>query len=65
MVLTPEKFVKTEFGLVVGIIIVVLAVVSLLRGNHNAKRSPTGTVVAIAGLALGGYIIARFYGYEI
>lgn len=64
MVLTPEKFVKTEFGMGVGCIFIVLAILSLLRGNHNAKRSPTGTAVALASLLLGGYIVGRYFGYE-
>ncbi len=65
MVLTPDKFVKTEFGLGVGILLAILAVISLLRGTTSAKRTPTGTVVALASLVLGSYIIARFYGYDI
>ena len=65
MVLTPEKFVKTEFGLVIGIIFIILAVLSLMRGSHNAKRSPTGTLGAFMAILMGSYVVARFYGYDI
>lgn len=65
MVLTPDKFVKTEFGLVCGIILVTLALISLLRGaNNGKKKSPTSMVVALGSLAVGGYIIARFQGID-
>ncbi len=65
MVLTPERFVKTEFGFGVGLLLLLLAVLSLMRGNATAKRSPTGTVIALASTVLGGYIVARYLGYDI
>lgn len=65
MILTPEKFVKTEFGFVVGVLFVLLAFFSLLRGSPSGKRSPTGVVVTLTFLAIGGYIVARFMGYDL
>lgn len=65
MVLTPDTFVKTDFGFGVGVLFVTLAVFSLLRGNANAKRSPTGTVLALGALLLGGYIVGKYLGYDL
>lgn len=65
MVLTPERFVKTEFGLLVGILLVGLALISIMRGTSSGKkRSPTGTIMALGAAVVGGYIIAKFYGYD-
>lgn len=64
MVLTPEKFIRTDMGFVLGVLLIALSLITLLRSGARGRRSPTGIMITLGLVLLGGYVVARHQGYQ-
>jgi hypothetical protein len=65
MRLTPETFMKTQFGAGVGALFIVLALFSLLRADLRAKGTYSGAVVSLCFLLAGVYILLRHFRVDL